>query len=197
MSDQLAAWQGEFGDAYTERNRIDPDSVVPFIQTMLNGLAISSALEIGCNRGHNLLALTRVLGGEADVVGIEPNRHARESARSSSPKIAVLEGQATDLPFKDGTFDLVMTAGLLIHISLEQLPQVMREIYRVSRRYVLAVEYFAEQETVIPYRGHDNLLWKRDFLGHYQTHFPDLILARSGYFEAWDRCNWWLLEKGS
>lgn len=144
MSDQLAAWQGEFGDAYTERNRVDPDFVLPFMQTMLNGLAISSALEIGCNRGHNLLALAGVLGSEAEVVGIEPNRHARESARSSSSQIAVLEGQATDLPFKDGAFELVMTAGVLIHIPLEQLPQVMREIYRVSRRYVLAVEYFAE-----------------------------------------------------
>jgi len=197
MSKQLTEWEGDFGNAYTERNCVDLESVLPFFREMLSGLLISSALEIGCNRGHNLIALNRVLGNDAEVVGIEPNRHAREIARTSSSKIAVLQGQGADLPFKDGQFELVTTAGVLIHVSLEQLPQVMQEIYRVSNRYILAVEYFAEEETNIHYRGHNDLLWKRNFLKHYQTLFPDLTLIRSGYFEEWDRSHWWLLEKKS
>ncbi len=91
-----------------------------------------------------------------------------------------------------------MTACVLIHVSLSDLPRALNEIYRVSSHYLLAIEYFAEEETVIHYRDHDDLLWKRDFLGHYQTQFPDLDLVRQGYWgpeDGFDRAHWWLLEK--
>jgi hypothetical protein len=81
---------------------------------------------------------------------------------------------------------------------LANLASALREVYRCSRSHVLAIEYYAEQETVIPYRGHDDLLWKRDFLRHYQAQFPDLVQVRGGYLDAshgFDRSHWWLLEK--
>jgi hypothetical protein len=68
----------------------------------------------------------------------------------------------------------------------------------VSKRYILAIEYFAQEETAIHYRGHDNLLWKRDFPQHYRSQFPDLALIRSGCWgpeDGFDRTHWWLLEK--
>ena len=87
---------------------------------------------------------------------------------------------------------------LYIHVSLKDLPSALSEIHRVSRRYIVAMEYFAEEETVIPYRGSEDLLWKRNFLKHYQTQFPDLKLVATGFLgieEGWDRQTWWLLEK--
>lgn len=74
--------------------------------------------------------------------------------------------------------------------------QVMREIYRVSRRYILAIEYFASEDTSITYRGESELLWKRDFGAHYQKLPLDLL--STGYLgpeRGFDRCNWWLLQK--
>ncbi len=198
MRDQLKVWESDFGVAYTDRNQADWRARVPVFQEILAGLPIASALEIGCNRGHNLVALTEVLGPEADVVGIEPNQYARETARASSAKIGVLRGHAYDLPFRDNRFDLTFTAGVLIHIPLADLPVALREIHRVSRRYILAVEYFAEEETVIPYHGHAQLLWKRDFPAHYRALWPDLKILRTGYLENvadFDRQHWWLLEK--
>jgi hypothetical protein len=94
--------------------------------------------------------------------------------------------------------DLVFTAGVLIHIPLGDLPLALSEIYRVSKRYILAIEYFAQEETVVHYRGYDNLLWKRDFLRHYQSQFPELTLVRSGFLtseDGFDKTHWWLLEK--
>jgi pseudaminic acid biosynthesis-associated methylase len=155
-------------------------------------------LEVGCNRGHNLLALAELLEDNGDIVGIEPNRYALELTRAASTQITALYGHAFDIPFKDGNFDLVFTAGMLIHIPLSDLPTVLGEICRVSRRYVLAVEYFAEEETAILYRGHTDLLWKRNFLLHYQTQCPELALIRSGYWglgDGFDRTHWWLFEK--
>ena len=196
----MRVWEGEFGRAYTDRNVINWQTRLPAFQQMLDGLPIKSVLEVGCNRGHNLIALAELLGEDCDVVGIEPNRYALELARASSLKASVLHGHAFDLLFKDGYFDLVFTAGVLIHIPLADLPTALAEIYRVSKRYILAIEYFAEEETVIHYRGHDDLLWKRDFLKHYRTQFPDLTLIRSGYWgpeHGFDRTHWWLLEKPS
>jgi pseudaminic acid biosynthesis-associated methylase len=198
MTPQREVWEGEFGNAYTDRNVIDWHLRLPAFRHMLEGLSIRRLLEVGCNRGHNLLALAEILGIEAEIVGIEPNHYALEHARAASPHIAALYGYAQDIPFKNGYFDLVFTAGVLIHIPLADLAGVLAEMCRVSRRYVLSIEYFAEEDTAIPYRGHDDLLWKRNFLLHYQNHCPELALIRSGYWEAdsgFDRVHWWLLEK--
>ncbi len=197
MRAQLEAWQGEFGAAYTQRNVVDWRARVPAFRRMFQRIKPGRVLEVGCNRGHNLVAIAEGLPG-VEVVGIEPNPVALEIARQASPKASALQGNAGDLPFKDGWFDTVFTCGVLIHIPLDALGTALQEIYRVSRRYILAVEYFAKDETVIPYRGHEDLLWKRDFLAHYQSRFPDLGLIDQGFWgpgEAIDHANWWLLEK--
>jgi pseudaminic acid biosynthesis-associated methylase len=165
---------------------------------MVGDLPIRRVLEVGCNRGHNLVALSHVLPESNEVIGVEPNPHALEIARTASTKVAVLRGTIFDLPFKDSYFDLVFTAGVLIHVSPDELSAALAEIYRVSRRFVLAVEYFAEEEQKIEYRGHDNLLWKRNFLREYQSRFPNLELTRSGVWDAadgFDHASWWLLER--
>jgi hypothetical protein len=92
---------------------------------------------------------------------------------------------------------IVFTGGVLIHISLENLNQVISEIHRVSNKYIMAMEYYAPEETVIPYRGHTALLWKRDFCKHYLDTFTDLSLVSTGYVDApgFDRDTWWLFEK--
>jgi len=198
MTHQREIWEGEFGNAYTDRNVIDWRVRLPAFRQMLEGLPLQRILEVGCNRGHNLLALAEILGTDAEVVGIEPNRYALEHARAASTQTSALYGHVLDIPFKDRYFDLVLTAGVLIHIPLTDLPAALTEICRVSRRYVLSVEYFAERETVIQYRGHDDLLWKRNFLQHYLTQCPELVLTRNGYWEpehGFDRAHWWLLER--
>ncbi len=102
------------------------------------------------------------------------------------------------IPFGQRRFDLVITANMLIHVALENLAAVLEEIHRVSRKHILSIEYFAEEETVIHYRGHDDLLWKRNFPEHYRRQFPTLRLLKCGYWErdnGFDRSHWWLWEK--
>jgi pseudaminic acid biosynthesis-associated methylase len=199
LTHQLEVWEGEFGAAYTDRNVVDWRVRLPAFRQMLDGLPIRSVLEVGCNRGHNLVTLSELMP-EAEIVGLEPNRYALRTARAAGAGFSALQGHALDIPFKDGMFDLAFTAGVLIHIPLPDLGAAMREICRVSRCYVLAVEYYAEGETLVPYRGHDDLLWKRDFLRHYQAACPELAFIRSGQWGAdagFDRTHWWLLEKAA
>jgi pseudaminic acid biosynthesis-associated methylase len=192
---QLAHWSADFGDAYTERNVIDWQARVAGFREVLGDLDVRSILEVGCNRGHNLQALAH-LRPEAAIAGIEPNAHARAIARQAG--CDARDGDAFALPVADGSCDLVFTAGVLIHVALDDLPRAIDEIHRAAGRWVLAIEYFAESETSIPYRGRDDLLWKRDFRAHYQVRHGDLSLVREGYLgegSGFDRCHWWLFAK--
>ena len=185
---QLKTWQGDFGKAYTERNVMDWRKLMPAFRQMVGGLPLQRVLEVGCNRGHNLIALAEILGEKVEVVGIEPNQYALQAARGSSPQIGVLSGHALDLPFKEGYFDLTFTCGVLIHIPSPDLLEALREMYRVTRQYLLT------------YRGQGDLLWKRDYLRHWLSQFPDLHLVRNGYWgpeDGFDRTHWWLLEKAA
>ena len=197
---QLADLEGEFGRAYTERNVVAPAILEDAFRELLSGIEPQTVLEVGCNRGHNLVAVADVLGAEADVVGIEPNRHALEIARMADPRVSALRGNAFALPFRDGWFDLVFTVGVLIHVAPDDLPRALDELLRVSGRYVLAVEYFAEEEEAISYQGRSGLLWKRDFRAAYLEREPRLHVLKSGHLgpeRGFDRCHWWLLEKPS
>ncbi|MGA9245928.1 MAG: pseudaminic acid biosynthesis-associated methylase [Silvibacterium sp.] len=194
----MATWQGEFGNAYTDRNVIDWRARMPAFKKSLDGLELERVLEVGCNRGHNLQALSEILRDSSEIFGVEPNAHALAIARGASDKISAVPGTIYDLPFKDGFFDLVFTVGVLIHIPTDRLPAALQEIWRVSRRYILAAEYYAPSDTAIEYRGRNDLLWKRDFLKHYESTVPGLKPVRSGFWnleDGFDRTHWWLLEK--
>ena len=194
MHTQLETWKGKFGKEYTDRNEISWRDRLPVFKTILNGLALNSVLEVGCNRGHNLTALIHLLGDECDIVGVEPNEYAASLARRED--LAVFDRDIYDLPFEDGEFDLVFTAGVLIHIPPDNLSDGLHEIYRVSNNYILAIEYFSEEETCIHYRGNDDLLWKRDFPKIYMETFPDLMLLRYGIAATPSKVCWWLWRKG-
>jgi pseudaminic acid biosynthesis-associated methylase len=162
-TEQLAAWHGEFGNSYTDRNVIDWWVRMPAFKRMLEGLEIHRVLEVGCNRGHNLRALSVIVSDESEIFAVEPNSYALGIARTAGGRIYAVCRNAFDLPFKDSYFDLVLTVGVLIHLSTNELSKAMQEVARVSRRYIFAAEYYAAVDTAVDYRGHSDLLWKRDF----------------------------------
>jgi len=141
-------WGSEFGNDYQARNSIKKDDRHKIWFTLLNNLGlkdIKSALEVGCSRGHNLHAIRQATG--ADVVGIEINEKAIKERYVNS----IVRGSAYDLPFIDSQFDLVYTAGVLIHLS--DTEKAMKEIYRVSSQYILSIEYFDDKDREISYRN--------------------------------------------
>ncbi len=197
--EQIEAWQGDFGTTYTDRNQVDWTTRVAALRSMFADLDMTSALEIGCNKGHNLVALRHILPG-LSVHGVEPNPHALALARQALGADAIVAGSALDLPFADGAMDLCFTAGVLIHIPPDALERCLKEICRVSRRYVFCAEYHADEDTEIVYRGRSNLLWKRDYLGRYLAACPGLVLARQDFWgpeQGFDNVTCWLMEKRS
>lgn len=193
---QLALWRSEFGRAYTERNDHDKPERVESWRALLAGTAPTSVLEVGCNLGWNLVYLDRI--GIPELYGIEPQREAVLRARQRYPQFTVVHGTAFELPFRDGFCDLVFTSGVLIHISPQSLDRALDQMYRVSRRWILAIEYDHPTEQEIPYRGHDGALWKRDHGAAWQARFPSLRLVRRielGAEHGYDDCTAHLFEK--
>ncbi len=204
MTDQLNLWKSDFGNEYISRNPINKDVILRLTRDWGRMLskAISpspnSVLEVGCNIGRNLAVLNNFI---SELHGIEPNAEACKTARQN-PKLAnvnILEGDGFNLPFSNESVDLVFTSGVLIHVSPDDLDKFVDEIYRVSRRYILVIEYFSHTPVSIPYRGLEGYLFKRDFGSYYLDRFPSLRPLDYGFlwqrFDSSDNSNWWLFAK--
>lgn len=197
-TEQLALWRSEFGRDYTDRNDREKPERVESLRRILDGIAPQRVLEVGCNVGWNLEYLKRL--GVPERYGIEPQYYAVERARWRGPDFGVIHGTAFDLPFRDGWFDLAFTSGVLIHIAPESITKALDEIYRVSSRWVVAIEYDAPTEQEMNYRGHTAALWKRDHGTLWRTRYPDLTLIRRielGAADGYDDCTAHVFEKGA
>ena len=188
----IEQWQGALGADYLERDppRIDER------RTVFRSLGVylpGTAREVGCSAGYNLHALQ-----PEQAIGIEPNPAARRAAVESG--LVVLDGDVTELPFEDEQFDLVLSAGLLIHVPPGQVGKAIRELVRVTRSELLLLEYDGDGES-IPYRDVDPGIWKRDYgalvLEHAAGTFPSLTVARDYEFVGtpFEGCTGWLFRR--
>ncbi len=193
MTNPLTQWRGDFGDAYTDRNPVDWRTRAQSLDQLVP-TDVGSVLEVGCNRGHNLLALES-LDRDLRVFGAEPNDRARKIARKQG--LLVHNRSVYNLPkeWQGRQFDLVMTSGVLIHIPPARLDEALSGLYAASGRYLLAIEYDGADE-MIQYRGLENMLWKRNIGAHYTRLFPDLKLVDVGVAPAgFKEATFWLLKK--
>jgi len=201
----LNAWQGAFGDDYTKRNAPLPEVLSARLKMWsrilgaLDGAPPESVLEVGANLGLNLRVLRLLTQGA--LTAVEPNASARARLVEDGvlPQERVFDGVGSRLPFGDAAHDLVFTSGVLIHVPPADLAATCREIVRVARRYVLAVEYNSEQPVELPYRNREGLLFKRDFGQFYLETCPGLTVRDYGFFwrpvTGLDNLTWWLFEK--
>jgi pseudaminic acid biosynthesis-associated methylase len=190
-------WSGRHGDEYIDRNWNEYSARGPWWQRTLELTRPRRVLEVGCNVGGNLRWIAQH-APETQIYGIDINRKAINSVPQFVPDGNFMVEHAYDLPFKDGWFDLAFTIGVLIHQPDESLEQVMGEIVRVSRRYVLAGEVYAPERHSIPYRGVPESLMGRDYGAIYQRVAPELRLVESGEMtkdEGFDNLRYWLFEK--
>jgi pseudaminic acid biosynthesis-associated methylase len=206
---QEETWSGEFGKEYTDRNTFDIEQLnalyiknygvsrkqmnLEFIGYFNRDIKI---LEVGTNSGNQIALLQKM--GFKNLYGIEINEHAVELARKRLQGINIIQGSAFDIPFKDDFFDIVFTAGVLIHISNDEVNKVISEMYRCSKNFIWGFEYFSNDAKEVSYRGNTNLLWKADFSGIFRKSFPNLKLLKETKYKYLDNDNidaMYLLEK--
>ena len=147
-----------------------------------------SVAEIGCGHGRALHHMAARLP-EAECFGYEITHSGVEMARqlqaldlpdtaygrfygitpenlASVRRTQFETASAFDLPIEDGRFDLVYTNAALEQMS-DGLPKALSELRRVSRKYVLLYEPFADFND-LPSRAY---LWSRNY---FRLHSTDL-----------------------
>jgi spore coat polysaccharide biosynthesis protein SpsF len=185
-------WAGTFGDEYGRRNRVVWEHRIPFWRRILEITRAKTFCEAGVNAGWNFQAIRRI-DPEASMSGVDVNQSAIESAQEFG--FDVMKAPASDVAtlFGPSACDMSLTSGVLIHVAPDDLKATMQALIDVSSKWVLAVEYAADEEVAITYREHKGRLWKRPFGKLYEDLGLDLF--ETGPAEGFMDCQYWLLSK--
>ena len=201
-TEQEKFWAGEFGESYIARNS-GKDFTSLAIDQLSHGLrkskGIKSAIELGSNVGNNIEALNQMYK-DIDLHAIEINKTAAE--KLSNKKICTVKNSSLlDLNY-DRTFDLSFTSGVLIHIAPDKLKQAYDNLYKLSNKYILLIEYYNHKPQELDYRGHSEKLFRRDFCYELMNQHKDLKLVDYGFLyhndsniERNEDMHWFLMEK--
>lgn len=200
-TEQEKFWAGEFGDNYIQRNQDElliASKTAMLAKVFEKAQDIQSVIEFGSNIGLNLIAIKQLLPYvNRSAIEINPNA-VQELEKIGLDKIFPM----SILEFDDEEKrDFVFTIGVLIHIAPEALPKVYEKMYNASKKYVCMIEYYNPTPLELPYRGHSEKLYKRDFAGEFMEKYPDLRLVDYGFFYHKDPCHhqedmtWFLMEK--
>jgi len=119
--DELPLWSAPFGLKLLESVRLRPDMQV---------------LDVGCGLGFPLLEVAQRLGPSCSAYGIDPwqaavDRTRKKIAAYDLANVSVSVGHAEELPFADGTFDLIVSNNGLNNVA--DLDASLAECFRASR----------------------------------------------------------------
>lgn len=201
-TDQEAFWAGQFGTDYILRNQGDAllaSNLAFFSKALHHAKGFKTCIEFGANIGMNLKALKLLYPG-LDAHAIEINGDAAQELGKVIPVKHVYNQSILDF-VPSQQWDLTLIKGVLIHLNPEVLPQVYEKLLAACGRYLLVAEYYNPTPVAIPYRGHSDRLFKRDFAGEMMDRYPQLKLIDYGFAYRRD-CNfpqdditWFLMEK--
>ncbi len=178
---QKTAFLADEGDRWFERNRVALQAASRLRERIVTRLADQMAtdmpsrvLEIGCGQGENLAALAALRS--IDAVGIEPSTQAVLEGVRRHPGIMLQVGTADQLPFADGSLDVVWFGFCLYLIDRSLLQRVVAEADRVLRDggLLAIVDFDPDQPCKRPYHH-------RPGLYSYKLDYSRLFLANPAY----------------
>ena len=120
--------------------------VIPTLQQHFELTAGSSLLDVGCAKGFMLHDLASLIPG-ITVKGVDISGYAIENAMDDvKPHVQV--ANATQLPFPDHSFDVVISINTVHNLDQAECGEALREIMRVSkgRAYITVDAYSTEEE---------------------------------------------------
>ena len=105
----------------------------------------SSILDVGCAKGFMLYDFKRLIPG-IKISGIDISEYAIENAQPEVKKFLKV-GNAKDLPYKDNSFDLVISINTVHNLPLPECKKALQEIERVAKKNsFITVDAFRTRE---------------------------------------------------
>ncbi len=133
-------WQ-ENTRGYVRWEAYQPDECE--IEEVATRVQPQSVLELGCGVGRNaryFKSANRYSG-----IDISSNLLMRSLDRREANWLGNVCGTITQLPFANGSWDLVFADSTVQHVIPNEIDQCVAEILRVSARYICLIEYTAEE----------------------------------------------------
>lgn len=177
-------WLGQRGITWTDNAMgvINTDKRASLFRKLIADLPIHSILEIGCNMGYNLVALSKV--NNYDLTGIDYMKYAVDHAYQSAGTI-ICDDFRTH-PFPDESFDLVLALGFFDSYSDSELIVLAEKVCQISKQYILVLDY--------PFMETKNFTWHcRD----YEHAFPGFeeVFTKGFLYEVDPMMRAWLVRK--
>ena len=147
-----------------------------------------TAIDVGCGEGF---LVSEMLARGINAVGMDVSAVVVKRANTRCPN-RFFQGSVLSMPFPDGAFDMVVSTDCMEHLAPSDVPVALREIYRVSSRYV-----FLQIATTQDRDGHwhltinDRSWWEtRCFEAGFRKH---ALYYRANPYEALNRDDWQIL----
>ncbi len=193
---QRKFWSEDFGENYITRNMTMEEvndlykkqtgvTVEKIFQDFFSDIdKKSSILELGCNIGLNLSTLHKM--GFSNLYGLEINKKAIGIAKKNNPEVEFINSSIEEFDPKGKKYDLVYTAGVLIHINPTALKAVVDKMLSLTKEYIFGFEYYSDELIEIKYRGHANVCWKQNFPLLFKKAMPTLQTMKEEKFHYKD-----------
>ena len=103
-------------------------------------------LDVGCGKGYLLYDFLKVIP-DAEIYGLDVSKYAVENSKQEIRENLIV-GNASDLPYEDNFFDLVISINTLHCLEAPNLFKSINEIERVgkSNKYICVESYRNELE---------------------------------------------------
>lgn len=90
-------------------------------------------LDVGCSHG---LAVEKMITQGIDAYGIDPSNTAIEYCKSRKLNTCIV-GSATEMPYSDNFFDIIVSSDTLEHILMNDLDKMAHEFKRICSGYFI------------------------------------------------------------
>ena len=127
--------------SYFSQSNLWTEQIAPYQEQVLADilailpLDITSILDVGCGNG----LITNQLPESLKVVGLDRSEEALKYVQKET-----IVGDILNLPLDDQSFDLLICNDVLEHLTTEEREQALKELARVSRKYILITVPFLE-----------------------------------------------------